>query len=391
MMKFLSTMLLLLAGTNVVAQAGSDSIAGAEAITLPFAEVIDNSTFTAEAVDYCEEQPLGDFFYTYTPSQNESVNIRASGEDTEIYVYDLAAEGSECVYAQDADNLGESHWYSVNYPEDLGACDHVCSENALVDLSAGTTYHIVIASNSDDDDTRSLIFVSMAVGEDAASLLNSPARRNVGSDDIYDALAITMPFEEIVDNRAFSPFTDGSEGDLVPDYCEETPAGDFFYEYTPSSDQTLNVKASGDDTEIYVYDLAESGTARCVVGLDVDNLHDSVSPHWFEATFPDDLGTCDHECSENLNVALTAGTTYHIVIASNDAGRDEPSDDYEEVEDNRSLIFVSMAVGVDAAANAPTPSVPVPLMPLWALLALVILVGLSALRSMRQESFCDFA
>ena len=62
MMKFLSTMLLLLAGTSVVAQAGSDSIAGAEAITLPFAEVIDNSTFTAEAVDYCSEEPAGDFF-----------------------------------------------------------------------------------------------------------------------------------------------------------------------------------------------------------------------------------------------------------------------------------------------------------------------------------------
>ena len=93
MMKFLSTMLLLLAGTSVVAQAGSDSIAGAEAITLPFAEVIDNSTFTAEAVDYCSEEPAGDFFYTYTPSQNESVNIRASGDDTEIYVYDLAVEG----------------------------------------------------------------------------------------------------------------------------------------------------------------------------------------------------------------------------------------------------------------------------------------------------------
>lgn len=394
MMKFLSTMLLLLAGTSVVAQAGSDSIAGAEAITLPFAEVIDNSTFTAEAVDYCSEEPAGDFFYTYTPSQNESVNIRASGDDTEIYVYDLAAEGSECVYAQDEDNLGESHWYSVNYPEDLGTCDHVCSENALVDLTAGTTYHIVIASYYDDgdesEDTRGLIFVSMAVGEDAASLLNSPAGSNAGSDDIYDAMAITMPFEEIVDNRALSPFTDGSEGDLVPDYCEEEPAGDFFYEYTPSSDQTLNVKASGDDTEIYVYDLAESGTDRCVVGLDDDNLHDSVSPHWFEATFPDDLGTCDHKCSENLNVALTAGTTYHIVIASNYAGRGEPSEDYEEVADSRSLIFVSMAVGVDAAANAPTPR-PVPLMPLWALLALVILVGLSALRSMRQESFCDFA
>ena len=209
----------------------------------------------------------------------------------------------------------------------------------------------------------------MAVGEDAASLLNSPAGSNVGTDDIYDAVAITMPFEEIVDNRAFSPFTDGTDpgsGEnvsvMVPDYCLRTPAGDFFYEYTPSSDQTLNVKASGDDTEIYVYDLAESGTDRCVVSQDEDNLHDSVSPHWFEATFPDDVGTCDHECSENLNVALTAGTTYHIVIASNSAGRGVPEDDYEESDDARSLIFVSMEVGVDAAANAPT-EVPVPSTP----------------------------
>ena len=398
MMKFLAAMLFLVVGNNVAAQVGSDSIDGAGAITLPFVEVIDNSAFTAEAVDYCSENPAGDFFYTYTPSQNESVNIRASGDDTEIYVYDLAAEGSECVYGQDDDNLGESHWYSVNYPEDLGTCDHTCSENALVDLTAGTTYHIVIASNYDGDgdesaDSRGLIFVSMAVGEDAASLLNSPAGSNVGTDDIYDAVAIRLPFEEIVDNRAFSPFSGGEDGGLVPDYCEETPAGDFFYEYTPSSDQTLNIKASGEDTEIYVYDLAESGADRCVVGQDDDNLHDSVSPHWFEATYPDDLGTCDHECSENLNVDLTAGITYHIVIASNWAGRFAPSDDYVEDDDSRSLIFVSMAVGVDAAANMPTeaPSVPVPLMPHWALLALVVLAGLSGLRSMRQRRFCDFA
>ena len=388
MMKFVYTILILVAGTNAVAQVGSDSIAGAEAITLPFAEVIDNSAFTAEAVDYCDQEPAGDFFYTYTPSQNESVNIRASGDDTEIYVYDLAAEGSECVYGQDDDNLGESHWYSVNYPEDLGTCGHACSENALVDLTAGTTYHIVIASNYDgegidSDDTRSPIFVSMAVGEDAASLLNSPAGSDVGSDDIYDAVAITLPFEEIVDNRAFSPFTSGDDGGLVPDYCDESPAGDFFYEYTPSSDQTLNIKASGEDTEIYVYDLAESGSNRCVVGQDEDNLHNSVSPHWFQATYPDDLGTCGHECSENLNVDLTAGTTYHIVIASNYAGRDEPSEDYVEDDDNRSVIFVSMAVGVDAAANAPA-SVPVPVMPLPALLALVVLAGLSGLRSFRR-------
>ena len=413
MIKFLSTMLLLVAGTNVVAQtdggnsrpgtSGSDSIDAAEPIILPFKEVIDNSGFTAEADDYCGEEPAGDFFYTYTPSQSERVNIRASGDDTEIYVYDLAAEGSECVSGQDEDNLGESHWYSVNYPEDLGTCDHVCSENALVDLTAGTTYHIVIASNDDGDgdgdeseDARGLIFVSMAVGEDAASLLNSPAGSNVGTDDIYDAVAITLPFEEIVDNRAFSPFTDGGDEGVVPNYCEEDeedPAGDFFYEYTPSSDQTLNVKASGEDTEIYVYDLAESGTDRCVVGQDDDNLHESVSPHWFEATYPDDLGTCDHQCSENLNVDLTAGTTYHIVIASNSSGRSDPSDDYVEDDDNRSLIFVSMAVGDDAAANAPTeaPSVPVPLMPFWAWLALVVLAGLSGLRSMRQRRFCDFA
>jgi len=324
MIKFLSTMLLLVAGINVVAQtdggnsrpgtSGSDPIDAAEPIILPFKEVIDNSGFTAEADDYCGEEPAGDFFYTYTPSQSERVNIRASGDDTEIYVYDLAAEGSECVYDQDNDNLGESHWYSVNYPEDLGTCDHECSENALVDLSAGTTYHIVIASNYDGDgdesaDSRGLIFVSMAVGEDAASLLNSPAGSDVGRDDIYDAVAITLPFEEIVDNRAFSPFTDGGSEGVVPDYCGEDPAGDFFYEYTPSADQTLNIKASGDDTEIYVYDLAESGTNRCLVYQDYDNLHDSVSPHWFEATYPDDLGTCDHECSENLNVDLRAGTT----------------------------------------------------------------------------------
>ena len=408
MMKFLFAMLFLVAGTNVGAQSdggnlhpayfGSDSIDEAVEIILPFKEVIDNSAFTAEAVDYCDEEPAGDFFYTYTPSQNESVNIRASGDDTEIYVYDLAAEGSECVSGQDEDNLGESHWYSVNYPEDLGTCDHVCSENALVDLTAGTTYHIVIASNDDGDgdeseDARGLIFVSMAVGEDAASLLNSPAGSDVGRDDIYDAVAITLPFEEIVDNRAFSPFTDGGSEGVVPDYCEEDPAGDFFYEYTPSADQTLNIKASGDDTEIYVYDLAESGTNRCLVYQDDDNLHDSVSPHWFEATYPDDLGTCDHECSENLNVDLRAGTTYHIVIASNASGTSEPSEDYVEDNDSRSLIFVSMAVGVDAAANTPTeaPSVPVPLMPFWAWLALVVLAGLSGLRSMRQRRFCDFA
>lgn len=172
MFRFLLLLLPLAFFTPFANAVGSDLIGNASVITMPFSEIVDNRNFTEVlADDYCDDDPAGDFFYKYTPANNETINIKAVSRDTEIYVFDLAAIGNECFFQQDEDNIDIPNWYTQTYPGDLYPTDDDngcvgCSENANVDLIAGTEYVIVIASN--EDEAKAPIFVSMAVGEDAA-------------------------------------------------------------------------------------------------------------------------------------------------------------------------------------------------------------------------------
>ena len=92
--------------TPFASAAGADLIGAAATISLPYSETVSNAGYSSLPADeYCDSSE-GDFFYKYTPSVNETINVVALGADTEVAVYNLAATGSEClVIEQDADNV----------------------------------------------------------------------------------------------------------------------------------------------------------------------------------------------------------------------------------------------------------------------------------------------
>lgn len=207
---------------------GQNDIDAARFITLPFDEVFDNTGLPPSSdrdanddywpEDICESGGAGYMHYKYKPTEDQMINIVASGDDTEIRV--INAENDTCLHSQDSDNLnyfegdgdagsefvpdtdeggnyipasvadpdrvGEApHWYQETYFSDYGTCGHACSEDTEdeVSLTANTTYIIQIAANysgrpqpgdvCDDEetpdgsclyDTRSPTFVSIAVG-----------------------------------------------------------------------------------------------------------------------------------------------------------------------------------------------------------------------------------
>ena len=208
---------------------GQNDIDAARFITLPFDEVFDNTGLPPSSEqdasgedwpeDICVSGGAGYMHYKYKPTEDQMINIVASGDDTEIRV--INSENDTCLYTQDSDNLnyfagdgnpedgifvpdtdeggnyipasvddpdyvGEApHWYQETYFSDYGTCGHECSEDTVdeVSLTANTTYIIQIAANyagrgkqgdpCDDTelpdgsclyDSRSPTFVSIAVG-----------------------------------------------------------------------------------------------------------------------------------------------------------------------------------------------------------------------------------
>lgn len=209
---------------------GQNDIDAAQLITLPFDEVFDNTGLLPNSEndasgddwpeDICGAGGAGYVHYKYKPTENQMINIVASGRDTEVRV--INADDDSCLHEQDDDNLnyweggeetegdgvfvletdgdgnyipasvgsssylGEApHWYQEVYLSDPRTCDHGCSENTgdSVVLTANTTYIIQIAANysgieiqgngCDDEtnpdgscyyDNRSPTFVSIAVG-----------------------------------------------------------------------------------------------------------------------------------------------------------------------------------------------------------------------------------
>ncbi|MEQ9394740.1 hypothetical protein [Haliea sp.] len=202
------------------------------------------------------------------------------------------------------------------------------------------------------------------VGIVFTSLVLSAGLANAASDLIGDAASISLPYQEIVDNSGFTTLPDP--------FCGNSNfSGDFFYRYTPSGNETINIKAIGDDTEIKVFDLADAGN-ECVVYQDDDNI---VSPNWWTNTYPGLVAgsSCDGDCAEDLDIALTGGTEYVIAIASNDT-------------DALGFICLNIAVGAGAAADTCAPATPVPALPLWAFLALAGVTGLYGARRLRKAA-----
>lgn len=229
-MKFKNVLLLVAATTffstaNIAnAVVGQNDINDARFITLPFDEVYDSTGLLPDAkqpsatekwpADICEEQGGAYMHYKYKPTEDQMINILASGRDTEIRV--INADDDSCLWGQDNDNLnywegqevdgvfvpatdgdgnyiaagddeeyyvGEApHWYQENYLSDWITCEHGCSENSEdnVELTANTTYIIQIAAYSpgrnepdqeydEEKDARGPTFVSIAVGGTGAA------------------------------------------------------------------------------------------------------------------------------------------------------------------------------------------------------------------------------
>jgi len=189
-------------------------------------------------------------------------------------------------------------------------------------------------------------------------------------DDRGDAVAVTMPFLEIVDNSSFS-----ADPTLASTCDLEDFVGDFFYRYTPAEDLTLNIKAVGDDARVVV---ATSDLSDCLIDSDDDLIQ---SPNWWTINYPELVSgsSCGGDCNENVDVDLTGGVEYLIAIASFD---NEALGNY----------CVSMAEGSDAAAIVDysptcrplTPVTPVPTLPFFGLLTLGGLLGLFGLRKLKQ-------
>ena len=122
--------------------------------------------------------------YKYKPTEDQMINIVASGDDTEIRV--INSENDTCLHTQDSDNLnyfagdgnpGKAEIFRTRYRRrwqlysrisrrarlrkakrrigirkpifsDYGTCGHGCSEDTVdeVSLTANTTYIIQIAA-----------------------------------------------------------------------------------------------------------------------------------------------------------------------------------------------------------------------------------------------------
>ncbi|MFT4518116.1 MAG: hypothetical protein ACI9JM_000493 [Halioglobus sp.] len=193
-----------------------------------------------------------------------------------------------------------------------------------------------------------------------ASVLFTPFA-NANADLIGDATNISLPYSETVDNTAYSTLP-------ADEYCESSEA-DFFYRYTPLSNETINVVALGADTEVAVFNLAAVGSECLVASQDNDDVE---NPAWFTSAYPETFDDCDAACSESRNVALTAGTEYIIMVASNGTS-------------SQGVIEVRMGSGTDSASLAPNiAATAVPTSPVWLLGLMASLLSFAGIRKLRK-------
>ncbi|MFT4825094.1 MAG: hypothetical protein ACJAUG_003051 [Halioglobus sp.] len=193
-----------------------------------------------------------------------------------------------------------------------------------------------------------------------ASVLFTPFA-NANADLIGDATNISLPYSETVDNTAYSTLP-------ADEYCEGSEA-DFFYRYTPLSNETINVVALGADTEVAVFNLAAVGSECLVADQDDDNVE---NPAWFTSAYPETFDDCDATCSESRNVALTAGTEYIIMVASNSSS-------------SQGVIEVRMGSGTDSASLASNiAATAVPTSPVWLLGLMASLLSFAGIRKLRK-------
>ena len=152
-----------------------DERTSATAITMPFVQVVDNSSFSTDSTlaSTCGlEDFKGDFFYRYTPAEDLTLNIKAVGDDARVVV--ATSDLSDCLIDSDDDLIESPNWWTINYPELLedSSCEGGCNENVDVDLTGGVEYLLAIAAYNIQ--ALGYYCVSMAEGSDAAIVESSP-------------------------------------------------------------------------------------------------------------------------------------------------------------------------------------------------------------------------
>ena len=202
-----------------------------------------------------------DVAYSFTPSTTGKYHIGLSNQsfDSTLYlVTDCADEDNTC----------------------LGANDTSSSENLLVDLTAGTTYYIIV----DGYDSYEYGSFDLVV-----ETVTPPA-----NDTCAGATVVTsVPYTD-AGATTFASGDYGYSSNSCPGNTSKAGngSGDVVYAFTPSTTGSYTVSVSGFDATLYIATDCGNIDSTCVAGVD-------------------DCGT---SCTETITTSLTAGTTYYIFV-----------------------------------------------------------------------------
>ncbi len=201
--------------------------------------------------------------YAFTPTVTGSYTIsltNADGFDSNLYVVtDCSDIGASC----------------------LGADDQICSdctETVVLDLTAGETYFIIVDGYSNNSNVAGAYTLTVDLTGDTCAL-------PFAVDALpFDATGDTTGFSNALASPGSCP-GDGGWGQAAPDHV---------YAYTPDADGTIDVSVTGTDfdTTLYVFSDCDDVENTCLGADDV-------------------IGS---NTTESVSVAVTAGTTYFIVV-----------------------------------------------------------------------------
>jgi len=205
-----------------------------------------------------------DQVHAFTPTLDGSydINLTGTGFDSNLYVVtDCADIGNSCLGAD----------------EDI--CSN-CTESLTLDLTAGTTYYIIVDGFSNSSPTN-----------DGAYTLDVTLK----GDTCPNPFTVgALPFSGTGDTTGFANDYGYSSGQCAGEGTWGNGAPDQIWAFTPTADSTYNVELTGTafDSNLYVVtDCADIATT--CLGADED--------------------ICSN-CTESLSLDLTAGTTYYIIV-----------------------------------------------------------------------------
>ena len=249
---------LILASTPaiVLAQPVNDDLASAISITsLPFSETRSNASATLEVgenVSSCDGTTDHSMWYTYTPASNERVRLEVTG-----------VIASSAVYT-DSDGL-------LPMDTEVGCTNSTI--DLFLDLSAGTTYYIRVASSF--------------VGVTGNATVTFEAAPHPTGDFLASPVAVgTLPYSASYTNVN----AEFESGESVSS-CDVTQYHSIWFTFTPSASERVRFEVSG---------------------------LNSITTIWTDSDgqFPMDTQVTCQSGSVDQFVEVVSGTTYYIQVAS---------------------------------------------------------------------------